>query len=146
MGLLRARRSRILRPGGRALPHASRNRPGTGPGTPFFDDAPESLRDGLAALDGPSGPDCASDRGSALAAVLSSARKEDALTLWHLLGRLDGAEREAVYDRMAALAPPPSGTTREGVLAGDRAMLDRWWDALGLGPSAWRKAWRKIAS
>ena len=77
--------------------------------------------------------------------VVGVARCEaDALTLWHLLTRLTGAEREAVYDRMAALAPPPYGVTREGVLAGDHAMLERWWDALGFGQSPWRRAWKKV--
>lgn len=137
-------------------------RPGSGPGTPFFDDAPASLREGLAELDFPSTPAPApapaqadtapprepagpQDRGTALANVLSSARKADALTLWHLLGRLTGPEREAVYERMAVLAPPPAGVTREGVLAGDGAMLDRWWDDLGFGQSVWRRAWKKVA-
>lgn len=133
--------------------------PGSGPGTPFFEDAPASLREGLGELDRASsaapaetagwrsaGSGGAERRRAALAKVLSSARKEDTLTLWHLLGRLEGSDREAVYDRMAALAPPPPGVTREGVLSSDRVMLDRWWDALGFGGSAWQRAWRKLAS
>ena len=116
--------------------------PGSGPGTPFFDGAPAALREGLDVLD--SRPEDARDRGAALADVLSSARTADALTLWHLLGRLEGEERAAVYDRMAALAPPPAGVTRAGALAGDRAMLDLWWDALGYGGNAWQRAWKRI--
>jgi len=46
---------------------------------------------------------------------------------------------------MAALAPPPAGVTRAGALAGDRAMLDLWWDALGYGGNAWQRAWKRIA-
>jgi hypothetical protein len=120
-------------------------RPGSGPGTPYFDDAPQGLRDGLDAIDFHDGRTHElENRRAALAAVLDGAREVDALTLWHLLTRLTGAEREAVYDRMAALAPPPYGVTREGVLAGDRDMLERWWDALGFGQSPWRRAWKKV--
>ena len=44
-----------------------------------------------------------------------------------------------MYDRLAALVPPPTGVTRGGVLGGDRQMLDLWWNRLGLGDtSLWR--------
>ena len=71
-------------------------------------------------------------RADALDLVLSTARRRDALTLWHLLTRGSGEERERVYDRLAALAPPPDGVTRDLVLAGNRLALDRWWDSLGI--------------
>ena len=111
-------------------------RPGRGPGTPHFTDAAPALKNALAIVDlaGDAPPD------SALAAVLASARREDGFTLWHLLARLDPARRGTVYDRLRALVPPPDGVTREGVVAGDRTMLDRWWDVLGLGLS---KDWRR---
>ena len=120
--------------------------PGSGPGTPFFADAPASVREGLETLDfpGDAAPVGSEERRAALTKVLSGARKEDALTLWHLLGRLEGEERTAVYDRMVVLAPPPPGVTREGVLAGEGAMLDCWRDALGFGQSAWQRAWKRI--
>ena len=44
----------------------------------------------------------------------------DAMTLWHLLTRGTPEERARVYDRLAALAPPPEGVTREQILAGNR--------------------------
>ncbi|PYQ07178.1 MAG: hypothetical protein DMF82_04445 [Acidobacteria bacterium] len=112
-------------------------RPGAGPGTPYYEDAPEELKRALAAVDfGPAGA-----RPEAVRVALASARSEDALSLWHLLGRLDGADRVAVYDRLAQLVAPPEGVTREGVLAGDRLMLDRWWEALGLGSAGWWRQW-----
>src|SRR5438552_2997573 len=116
---------------------ACATRPGIGPGTPYFDDASAPFRLALTKLD--------FDRESPeledaqLGIVLSEARPRDALTLWHLLTRLSGRGRARVYDRLAALVPPPTGVTREGVLAGDRQMLDLWWDRLGLGDtSLWR--------
>jgi hypothetical protein len=43
-----------------------------------------------------------------------------------LLARVEAADRLAVYGRLAALVPPPKGTTQEGLLSLDRAMLDSW--------------------
>ena len=117
-------------------------KPGAGPGTPFFEDAPESFVESLAKLD------FEGDRGS-LESVLAGARPRDTLTLWHLLSRVGADERPRVYERLAALAPPPEGVTREGVLSLDRAMLDAWKDRLEDGwmkggmPSV-RKLWRKL--
>jgi len=69
------------------------------------------------------------------------------ITLWHLLARVPAADRDRVFDRLATFVAPPAGVTREGVRAGDKQMLDAWWDALGLGStSLWRKwsqQWRE---
>jgi hypothetical protein len=115
-------------------------RPGIGPGTPYFTDASHAFKNALALLDvAPDDP----ARGERLASVLAEARPADAFTLWHVLGRSSGAEREAVYARLAGLVPPPAGVTREGVLDGDRAMLDLWWDGLGFGEMKWWRAWQR---
>lgn len=112
-------------------------RPGIGPGTPCFDDAPAALRDALLKLDFEKlTPGAAA---AELAVVLEQARRRDALTLWHLLGRTSGEDRARVYDRFASLVPPPAGVTRDGVLAGNPRMLDLWWNKLGYGDtSLWR--------
>jgi hypothetical protein len=114
-------------------------RPGVGPGTPRYEDAPDGYADALAVLD--FAPRSDARRGESLDLVLSRARRRDALTLWHLLTRVEASERARVYDRMAALAPPPPGVTREAVLAGDRDALDRWWNSLGLEDTTW---WRLL--
>ncbi len=112
-------------------------RPGAGPGTPYYEDAPAELKRALTDVDfGPPGT-----RSEAVRIALASARRKDALSLWHLLARLGGDDRAAVYDRLAGLVAPPEGVTREGVLAGDRRMLDRWWEALGLGSAGWWRQW-----
>lgn len=116
--------------------------PGAGPGTPFFEDAPEGFVESLARLD------FKGDR-AALDAVLAGARARDTLTLWHLLSRVGGDDRARVYERLAALSPPPAGVTREGVVGLDRAALDAWKTAL---ESSWsnesvpavRRVWRKL--
>jgi FecR protein len=115
-------------------------RPGAGPGTPYYEDAPSGYGEALTVLD--YGPADDPRRAGALDLILTTARRRDALTLWHLLSRGTAAERERVYDRLAVLAPPPQGVERAAVLAGDRAALDRWWDSLGLD-TTWWKLWKK---
>jgi hypothetical protein len=108
---------------------ACATRPGTGPGTPYFEDASETFRAALSRVD--------SDRDSvgqtnttSLKVVLSNARIRDTLTLWNLLPRVPGEDRELVYNRLAALVPPPAGVTREGVLKLDQQMLEAWKEQL----------------
>jgi hypothetical protein len=115
-------------------------RPEIGPGTPYFEDASEAFHQALVKLDFEA--DNPEARAAALDVVLAESRKDDALTLWHLLARVDDAERPLVYDRLAALVPPPAGVTRDGVLRGDRQMLDLWWNELGLGETSWWRLWK----
>jgi hypothetical protein len=115
-------------------------RPGFGPGTPYFTDASFAFKNALVLLDLAAD---AAGRHEPLAQVLPAARREDAFTLWHLLARLPGEERDAVYERLAVLVPPPAGVTRAGVMAGDRDMLDRWWDELGFGEMKWWRLWQR---
>ena len=110
-----------------------------GPGTPRYEDAPSGYAYALMVLDFGAAADPA--RTAALDLVLSSARRRDGMTLWHLLTRLEAGERERVFDRLAVLAPPPEGVTREGILSGNRVMLSRWWDSLGVEGSTW---WRLL--
>jgi ferric-dicitrate binding protein FerR (iron transport regulator) len=110
-----------------------------GPGTPRYEDAPSGYGEALMILD--FAPPGDQRRADAFALVLSSARRRDALTLWHLLTRGSPDERARVFDRLAALAPPPNGVTRDLVLSGNRLALDRWWDSLGIDTSTW---WRLL--
>ena len=115
-------------------------RPGHGPGTPFFSDAGQKFQNGLAVFDV---AERRSDASSvALRSVLARARKHDALTLWHLLARTEGGDRGRVYDRLAALIPPPPQVTKENVLVGNREALDLWWEKLELGSAEWWRLWK----
>lgn len=102
-------------------------RQGVGPGTPFAEDAPDSLRAALKRFDFEPGA-----AATALPAVLAHVRREDTDTLWHLLARTQGSQRGAVFDLLAKYAPPPPSVTREGILAGSPAMLRAWASELGL--------------
>jgi hypothetical protein len=115
-------------------------RPGLGPGTPFFSDASEGFKQALARFD-TAGKDWTA-RGIALGTIVSQSRERDALTLWHLLSRTEGEERGLIYDKLASLVPPPPSVTREGALGGDKAMLDLWWENLGLGSADFWRMWK----
>lgn len=97
-------------------------RRGQGPGTAYAGDASAGLRDALTAFDFADGGE------TAVRAALAAARPADAISLLNLLPRVTGALRAAVYDRLAALAPPPTRVTRDGILQLDQTMLNRWWD------------------
>jgi hypothetical protein len=120
---------------------ACATRPRIGPGTPYFEDASGLLRAALSKLDFET--NTPAQRNAGLAVVLSQSRKRDALTLWHLLARVSDSERGRVYDRLAALAPPPSGVTREGVFHLDQKMLDLWWNQLDLGDVSLWRTWER---
>jgi hypothetical protein len=124
---------------------ACTTRPGVGPGTPYFEDASETFRTALSKVD-------FDHDSSQIRIVTNNSRVRDTLTLWNLLPRVSGADRELVYDRLASLVPPPRGVTREGVLKLDQQMLDSWkeklesrWEvALPSGLlDAWRRTWAR---
>jgi predicted anti-sigma-YlaC factor YlaD len=94
-----------------------------GPGTPFFEDSSDSFQAALRELD--SGV-VGAERARQLEIALHEARVRDALSLWHLLPRLGAESRGLIYDRLAQLLPPPSGVTRDGIIALDPSMLDAW--------------------
>jgi hypothetical protein len=112
-----------------------------GPGTPYFEDASSSFRESLSRFD--FGPGSQEERNAELDVILKEARPRDALTLWHLLVRVNQADRGRVYDRLAALVPPPTGVTRDGVLRLDQDMLDLWWNQLDLGDVSLWRTWER---
>ena len=111
--------------------------PNSGPGTPYFQGSSAKFREALGQFDSTAATPA--EKSAALTIVLAESRKRDAFTLWHLLTRVEESDRSRVYDRLAALAPPPSEITRDGILRLDRSMLDLWWNQLGLGDI---KLWR----
>lgn len=107
-----------------------------GPGTPYFADAPAELRAAIAQFD-------KDGDAKALGVVLDSARAQDALTLWHLLSRTQGAERAEVFARFSDLVKLPPSVTKEKILSGEPAALDAAWNALDLGNTDWWREWKR---
>lgn len=104
---------------------ACATRPGVGPGIPYFEDSTENFKSALSRLD--FDRELTEDlRAPVLNLVIAEARPRDTLTLWHLLYRVQGPQREQVFERMAALAPPPEDVTRAGCLQLDEKMLHLW--------------------
>jgi hypothetical protein len=101
-----------------------RTRPQAGPGIPYFDDAPDNVKQALEIL----GFEKAEN--NALSTILSESRVRDTLTLWHLISRVEAADRGRVFDRIAALTPVPAGVSREQALKLDPQTLKRWKEEL----------------
>ncbi|MBZ5618306.1 MAG: FecR domain-containing protein [Acidobacteriia bacterium] len=101
-----------------------RTRPHVGPGIPYFDDAPESVKQALEIFG------LQKAENDALSIILAESRVRDTLTLWHLLSRVEAGDRERVYDRIAALTPVPAGVSREQALKLDPETLKRWKEEL----------------
>ncbi|MBN9660737.1 MAG: FecR domain-containing protein [Acidobacteria bacterium] len=117
---------------------ACRTRKGLGPGTPYYLDAAPGLISALEQVDFSVQP---AARLAARKSLLPLARRRDALTLWHLLARGTEEERAMTVDRLIALAPLPTGVTREALLRLEPGALQRLWDGMNLGPGAWWKLW-----
>ena len=122
-------------------------RPNIGPGTPYFEDASSEFRSALMRFDF---EDTAPEQRVAdLGTVLAQSRPRDALTLWHLLSRVDGPQRAQVYTSLVKFVPLPSSVSETGILRLDQPMLDQWWNALGFDDIAvwryWERSWSSAA-
>ena len=101
-----------------------RTRPGAGPGTPYFEDALVAFKQAVDDFD--AGLNVA----KSLDTIVREARARDTLTLWHVLSRVGETERVRVYERIAAFAPPPTGISRQRILALDADALREWREEL----------------
>ncbi len=110
-------------------------RPGKGPGIPYYKDASGELINAIHRFD-------ADADQPAIAVILEKARVHDAISVWHLLRRVQPADRGRVYDRLSQFIFVPSGVTREGVLAANPQMIDSLWNTLDLGNTSWWRMWK----
>jgi hypothetical protein len=110
-------------------------RPGKGPGIPYYQDASQEFIAAVHQFDTDTSQ-------PAIAAILANARARDAISLWHLLRRVQPDDRGRVYDRLAEFVPVPAGVTRQGVLAANPQMIDSLWNTLDLGDTSWWRMWK----
>ncbi len=94
---------------------------GKGLGTPFADDASDEFRKLLYAIDFDNGGRAALNR------LIAKSRKDDSISLWHLLRSVPEEDREVVFDALARFVKLPRETTRDGLLNLNKEMLDAWW-------------------
>ncbi|HSK70251.1 MAG TPA: FecR domain-containing protein [Pyrinomonadaceae bacterium] len=95
-------------------------RRGKGLGTPFLETASTEFKDALKKFDFENGGSAALEK------ILRKARSQDTLSLWHLLSRVSGKEREQVFQKIASFSKLPESVTREGILNLDKQMLEDW--------------------
>ncbi len=107
-----------------------------GAGTPYRGDATPEFVAALGRFDATHEP-------AALDMLLRLARKEDALTLWHLLSRTQDGERAKVFAAFSAKVTLPPAVTAEAILRGDRSAFDAAWNALDLGDTTWWRTWKQ---
>ena len=117
------------------------------PDTGFYDDTSAAFQVALDTLE-VSRADAVghASRRARSRAVRKRGRKRHGDVVASAVARRDGPLRGRVFDPLAQFVPPPSGVTRDGVLAGQKQMLDDWWDTLGLGTAAWWRTWKTAAS
>ncbi|HEU0253333.1 MAG TPA: FecR domain-containing protein, partial [Pyrinomonadaceae bacterium] len=101
---------------------ACETRPGIGPGVPYFEDASVAFRDALKRIDSDS---YSASRSTAFATLLSETRKQDTLTLWHLLPRVGEEDRGRLYDKINQYFPGDKDF-REAIMQLDDKMLTGW--------------------
>jgi hypothetical protein len=104
-------------------------RPEIGPGTPYAEDAPAAFVRTLVRFDFERGKGGAGEA-RRLRDVLALARAQDAISLWHVLQRVDSSRRGAVYDRLATFIAPPPGVTRAAAVRLDSRALESYWTAI----------------
>ncbi len=93
---------------------------GKGVGTPFSAETSEKFRAALERFDFSNG-------GSrAVGDMLANRNFYDMISLWHLLTRVPKADREKVYDALAAYVTPPVDVSKVGLLSLDKKMLASW--------------------
>ncbi len=93
---------------------------GKGLGTPFSAETSKEFRAALERFD------FAAGGSRAVQTMLETREFYDMITLWHLLSRVQKADREKVFEALSAYVEPPSDVTREGILSLNKKMLALW--------------------
>jgi len=110
------------------------------PGVPVYDDAPPLFAKHVREFE--RAPD--DNARAALAGdIIRTARTRDVLTLLMLASTVHSGVERPLLERAAQLFPPPTQVSVEGIVAGDRAQLWRWYGTLDLPPAkSWWRNWR----
>lgn len=98
-----------------------------GPGTPYFEDARSEFKAALEKFD------FSSAKSEALKTVLNEARAEDALSLWHILLKVQDEEKEQTFLKLSELIKIPADITLEKIMNGNSETMSELWDSLGYG-------------
>ncbi len=121
VALERDGRESIVPAGGIAI-----TKKGKGLGTPYYEDVSAQFQKAVYQFDFENGG------ANSLKTILANSRKKDALTLWHLLSRTNGTERERVFATLNKSVKLPESVTKEGILQLDKKMLEAWQKEIGI--------------
>lgn len=108
-----------------------RAEPGSGAGTPHWDDAPAALVAVVHVYDA-SAAEQRREAAVLLCRIASTPR--DGLTVWHLLQDGDRRVREVALNTLENLAGRPEGVSRQAVLDRQPAAMEAWKQHLDLDP------------
>lgn len=98
-----------------------------GNGTPYYKDASELFINSLYKYD------FENKSHELINIIISESREKDALSLWHLIFNSKQEDKELIVNRLIEIEPLPYGVTINGIMEGEREMLDKWWEYLGFG-------------
>jgi hypothetical protein len=66
----------------------------------------------------------------ALNEILNQAGINDGISVWHLLKRITGDNRGAVFNKLYSLYPPPKGVDQESILRLKEDALNKWFEQI----------------
>lgn len=114
-------------------------RPGYGIGIPVYEDATAALREAARTLE------VRPEDEVALSILMTEARRQDAITLWHVLSRVDGRARARLAMRLAVLVAPPRDVRISDAVRLQPRALDRWLEEIEPAWSVIREpAWKRV--
>jgi hypothetical protein len=94
------------------------------PGIPYRLNASDTLKSEVEKFDYENGGD------DSVQKIISTANKEDILTLLALIPNASQLQRQVLFQVIANHYPPPAGVTRMGISKADSEMLYKWWDEI----------------
>jgi hypothetical protein len=97
---------------------------GYDPGTPYNNEASDSLKNEIKNFDYNYGGDSSVDK------IITLARQKDMLTLLAMIPHASQLKRQVLYQVITNKFPPPDDVTRMGIIKGDPKMLFLWWQEI----------------
>lgn len=105
----------------------------SGTGTPYFKDADKKFINTLKLF----------DEGNRdieiINALLKTSSKDDMLSLWHIIPKVDEKSRSEIFTLMKKFVEIPRSIKKEKIISADKTSLDELWEVLGFGSkSLWK--------
>lgn len=99
----------------------------SGTGTPYFKDADKEFISTIRIFD------AGVRDAEVINALLKTNDKNDLLSLWHIIPKVDEKSREAIFTVMNKFIVVPESVTKEKIIKADKKTLNDLWEVLGFG-------------